>query len=302
MVSAQGRDRIVDQFILAFTLPGVEVRSELRDVICSDFEFDGTRAGIIDQTIHTTLLPNLFRRAGLAESGRFTPGGATSQGAVTPHPFANYMTPTNSDNNIARSGFSFDSPSVPFSRSASFSAGGWNSRPRTPSFAHPESTRMSESPSRSRTDEPASMAPVDMDILPTSAGRDLSTPGPMRAPGAIGPTGPRWTAEGLGRSTVWTILLQLLSPMRALQSILTVELRVFVRVRSSGALTYRAAWSSTRPVTSCATRTHGACASCSRAFSPSCLSVRRASGTAYSRQSLTLIDSLQASSHPGSFV
>ena len=60
LVSAHGRDRIIDQFVLAFALPLLHVRSELRDVICSDFEFDGTRAGIIHHTITVTLFPHLF--------------------------------------------------------------------------------------------------------------------------------------------------------------------------------------------------------------------------------------------------
>jgi hypothetical protein len=39
LLSAHGRDQIANQFIMAFALPGMDVTSELRDVICSDFEF-----------------------------------------------------------------------------------------------------------------------------------------------------------------------------------------------------------------------------------------------------------------------
>jgi hypothetical protein len=39
LLSAHGREQIANQFIMAFSLPGLDVRSELRDVICSDFEF-----------------------------------------------------------------------------------------------------------------------------------------------------------------------------------------------------------------------------------------------------------------------
>lgn len=89
LLSAHGRAQIANQFCMAFALPGMDVTSELRDVICSDFEFgefiqhltelssifqnltcfgffltspsqDGTRAGIIDQTITVTFLPTLF--------------------------------------------------------------------------------------------------------------------------------------------------------------------------------------------------------------------------------------------------
>jgi len=39
LLAAHGRAQIANQFIMAFALPGMDVTSELRDVICSDFEF-----------------------------------------------------------------------------------------------------------------------------------------------------------------------------------------------------------------------------------------------------------------------
>ncbi|CAD6919517.1 unnamed protein product, partial [Tilletia controversa] len=60
LLQARGREQIANQFKMAFALPGMDVQSELRDVICSDFEFDGTRAGIIDHTLTITLFPTLF--------------------------------------------------------------------------------------------------------------------------------------------------------------------------------------------------------------------------------------------------
>ncbi|WFD20703.1 hypothetical protein MCAP1_002955 [Malassezia caprae] len=87
VVLAHGRQHIADQFVLAFALPGLEVRSELRDVICSDFEFDGTRAGLIDHTVTVTLFPQLVGPAPeSSESSRRTSGALTSQGSITPHP------------------------------------------------------------------------------------------------------------------------------------------------------------------------------------------------------------------------
>ncbi|KAE8210393.1 hypothetical protein CF327_g5730 [Tilletia walkeri] len=60
LLQARGREQIANQFKMAFALPGMDVQSELRDVICSDFEFDGTRAGIIDHTLTISLFPTLF--------------------------------------------------------------------------------------------------------------------------------------------------------------------------------------------------------------------------------------------------
>ncbi|KAL9934640.1 hypothetical protein V8E36_006415 [Tilletia maclaganii] len=69
LLQARGREQIVNQFKMAFALPGMDVQSELRDVICSDFEFDGTRAGIIDHTLTITLFPTLFGPSTYAGSG-----------------------------------------------------------------------------------------------------------------------------------------------------------------------------------------------------------------------------------------
>lgn len=152
LLSAKGREQIANQFIMAFALPGLDVTSELRDVICSDFEFDGTRAGIIDQTISVTILPSIFGRStptfppGRGTSGRSAgstpythPGGRSggegssypyhSHSTITPHPFADYRTPgASAFHGTATQGHS---PTTPFSLSSLWGGGG-SSRPHTP--------------------------------------------------------------------------------------------------------------------------------------------------------------------------
>ncbi|CAO1630247.1 unnamed protein product [Sympodiomycopsis kandeliae] len=168
LLSAKGREQIANQFIMAFALPGLDVTSELRDVICSDFEFDGTRAGIIDQTISVTILPSIFGRSTptFGASGRsgFSPGGAgpssampgstpfpgfytahggksgdsgyphhgSNQSVITPHPFADYRTPGASSfgHHPDGGGTQGHSPTTPFSISNLW--GGGSSRPHTP--------------------------------------------------------------------------------------------------------------------------------------------------------------------------
>ena len=83
LVTAQGRERIMHQFALAFAISGLCVRSELRDVICSDFEFDGTRAGIIDQVITVSFLPSLL---GIEETPALRPHQLTATLRRTPLP------------------------------------------------------------------------------------------------------------------------------------------------------------------------------------------------------------------------
>ncbi|KAK0543880.1 hypothetical protein OC846_006254 [Tilletia horrida] len=77
LLQAKGREQIANQFKMAFALPGMDVQSELRDVICSDFEFDGTRAGIIDHTLTISLFPTLFGPSSYA-TGSHGPTGAAS--------------------------------------------------------------------------------------------------------------------------------------------------------------------------------------------------------------------------------
>jgi hypothetical protein len=141
---------------MAFSLPGMDVTSELRDVICSDFEFDGTRAGIIDHTISVTLLPSLFGSQSYSSSsaasyhpthyqndphgnyaGTSTPGYTLQSAGVTPHPFASQSqahTPAGGMSSMF-SRFTFSrphSPTTPYSVSNL-----WNSsRPHTPGAGH----------------------------------------------------------------------------------------------------------------------------------------------------------------------
>lgn len=172
LLAAKGREQIANQFIMAFTLPGMDVTSELRDVICSDFEFDGTRAGIIDQTISVTFLPSLFGTSNNAtaegakgsyphsahpgqsffEGSNHNRGGSatpayTLQSAVTPHPFASYSqshTPAGpgSSSMFSRFGHSQGhSPTTPYSLSGMWGGLG-GSRPHTPGQHVPSSSHM----------------------------------------------------------------------------------------------------------------------------------------------------------------
>ena len=213
LVSAHGRDRIVDQFILAFSMPGMDVHSELRDVICSDFEFDGTRAGIIDQTINVTLFPYLFRASGLDE-------GPTSampvSGSVTPHPFASYLTPTTSEGMFSanRSGNNTDNLASPMPHRFSYARGRTPSQGGETLLSTPRNGTPAK-PLRTSTDVSGSAIASD-DLGSSDSGPRLTTP--------------RWSAaQGLGRSTVWALLFQLINPMRTLRSLLTIELRLLVR-------------------------------------------------------------------------
>ncbi|WFD35227.1 hypothetical protein MCUN1_002077 [Malassezia cuniculi] len=192
LVSVHGRERIVDQFVLAFTIPTVNVISELRDVICSDFEFDGTRAGIIDHTIRVTFFPWF-----VGEEEEPPKAGVTS-GSITPHPFAE--TTYGSVNSPAQ-----------FARSRTYSSGGWSARPRTPRSV----SVMSATPSSARVRG----SPHASDKL-LSAG--VATPQPLDL-------GQRWAAEGLGRSSIWVLLVRFINPRRMLRSLLTIEMRVMSR-------------------------------------------------------------------------
>ncbi|WFD31822.1 hypothetical protein MSPP1_002862 [Malassezia sp. CBS 17886] len=246
LVSAHGRKRIEDQFILAFAFPGIEIRSELRDVICSDFEFDGTRAGIIDHTITVSLFPNLFRSRGAGSDGsRFTPGPLTSHGNITPHPFANYQTPTTADGGASRRQYSMGygqmSPATPFSagRRSSISGGGWSSRPRTPSHGG-EPLTLRRAPSdfaMGGGDQGTAVDDTDHADLPKSASMNsLTGPTVDTRPAMPADAGaPHWSAQGLGRSSIWTLLYNLLTQSRALHSLFSIELRLLSRLEFNDA-------------------------------------------------------------------
>ena len=255
LVSAHGRRRIVDQFILAFACPGIDIRSELRDVICSDFEFDGTRAGIIDHTITVSLFPNLFGSHHERDALATTPGAPLSHGNVTPHPFANYPTPTTSESggfHRSRSSYGFSmspvTPATPFQSGRAGSNGGWSSRPRTPAthdidagavrtanhdvspfptLSHSSSGEFGPTP---RSAEPSQ---IDTTGFPPSTSRDsLATPMPLdtRPAMPLDAGMSHWSAQGLGRNSMWVLLLNLISPKRTLRSIFSVELRLLSRL------------------------------------------------------------------------
>ncbi|PKI83646.1 hypothetical protein MVES_002590 [Malassezia vespertilionis] len=210
LVSVHGRNRILDQFILTFAFPGLDVRSELRDVICSDFEFDGTRAGIIDHTVTVSLFPFFFGRRTDAEK-RYRHGPHMATGSVTPHPFANYATPSTAEGTFSRSRSFLSSPSgsaTPFSggRKNSFSAGGWSSRTRTPVV--PESFT------------PRQGSDSGYELTPVASAGDFS--------GRFAPLGaglPHYASHGLGRRTIWALLLHKLDPLQALRSFFSFELQ-----------------------------------------------------------------------------
>lgn len=186
LVYVHGRERIVDQFVIAFATPTVNVVSELRDVICSDFEFDGTRAGIIDHKISVTFFPWL-----VGQEER-QPRSAGPSGGITPHPFADDT-------------HGFVSPTPP-PRSRSFSIGGRSAWPRTPRSFEPSSLQLRESPFIEK--------PLSAGVTPLPLGADSL----------------RWSADGLGRTSLWVVLGRLLSPRQLLYNALTVKLRVLSRL------------------------------------------------------------------------
>jgi len=212
IVLAHGRQHIADQFVLAFALPGLEVRSELRDVICSDFEFDGTRAGLIDHTVTVTLFPQLVGQAPeTSESARRTPGALTSQGSVTPHPFFNYYTAVSAQ----------DPPGSSHRRRLSSHVTS-PLPPMTPRSTHTNGAlnRASAEPLPTMSLGPSALEPVcesessdEAPLIPLSATRST------------------WAApNGLGRRPAWTFLYDLLRPSRTLRMLLSVELRILSRL------------------------------------------------------------------------
>ncbi|PWY98678.1 hypothetical protein BCV70DRAFT_212594 [Testicularia cyperi] len=257
LLSAHGRDQIANQFIMAFALPGMDVQSELRDVICSDFEFDGTRAGIIDHTITVTFLPSLFgsstkaasdagasdvNRTPRAHPGQSVHGYPLSALPMTPHPFIDYAA-----NSSAFSRFGGQShphsPTTPFSISSIW--GG--SRPHTP--GHPSSVRPLSGTSAHPTHTPPSVNGED----PGTAGSanlfgtlnggthtyiDAETLQQQLAARPAIPADalqPHWTQEGLGRKTFRTLLWSLFHPRAVLKSLFSIQLRVMSRLEFNDA-------------------------------------------------------------------
>lgn len=259
LVSVHGRRRIIDQFVLAFACPGIDIRSELRDVICSDFEFDGTRAGIIDHTITITFFPMLFgaHKDYNGVSSATTPGAPMSHGSVTPHPFANYATPTTADGSgfhRSRSGYGFAmspaTPATPFMQRTNSSSSRWSSRPRTPGvpeanaepFSAQQSLASPAPPSNADGVADSEFGPMlrgsepeqlDTSGLPVSASHDsVSTPMPIDTRPAMPLDAgiPHWSAQGLGRNSIWVLLVNLISPRRTLRSLFSIELRLLSRL------------------------------------------------------------------------
>ncbi|UZJ54514.1 hypothetical protein CBS101457_003834 [Exobasidium rhododendri] len=268
LLSAKGREQIADQFIMAFSLPGMDVTSELRDVICSDFEFDGTRAGIIDQTISVTFLPSLFGSQGHSSSssqsyhashpqhdrsgthaGTSTPGYTLQSAGVTPHPFASQsqaQTPAGG----AGSMFSRFSISRPHSPTTPYSLSGlWgSSRPHTPGgrashmkpLSTPFSQRPSTPPSVNGDDEEEEQSQSELVKHAEDSTRfitaDESGGGQVSRPKMpVDHIIPHWTSDGLGRGTVHAFLWGILHPRAVLKSLCTIHLRVMSRLEFNDA-------------------------------------------------------------------
>ncbi|PWN43498.1 hypothetical protein IE81DRAFT_288630 [Ceraceosorus guamensis] len=258
LLAAVGREQIANQFIMAFALPGMDVTSELRDVICSDFEFDGTRAGIIDQTISVTFLPSLFGSAPPKSTARTPAPGATSHAAhssLTPHPFLNYASgssaypaPNNDGSSSVFSRFGFGgggaAKSGPHSPVTPYSLWG-SSRPHTPGpghsirpmssgpgssaphSAHPWHARASTPPSVNGDydeDEQYSYGDAEGDGVTTVMHRPTQ-------PAVV----PHWSHEGLGRSTVSSFVWGLFHPRQVLRHLCTIQLRLMSRLEFNDA-------------------------------------------------------------------
>lgn len=265
LLAASGREQIANQFIMAFTLPGLDVKSELRDVICSDFEFDGTRAGIIDQTISVTLLPSLFGKSNQDSStseprsatypsndyqhdrgGSATPAYTLHSG-ITPHPFANYSqshTPAGGGSMFSRFASQTHSPTTPYSVSSMWGT----SRPHTPGTASSQIRPLSQS-FRPSTPPSVNGDDDDFDHTGTSnttiqafgdeshymstneAGGGQITRPPMPADALQ----PHWSHQGLGRTTVRAFLWGVFHPRAVLKHICTINLRLMSRLEFNDA-------------------------------------------------------------------
>lgn len=245
-VSAHGSNRIIDQFMMAFSLPGLDVRSELRDVICSDFEFDGTRAGIIDHTVTVTFFPNIFGRPRQTPlSGRFTPGPLASQGSITPHPFLNYPMSSGDHHGPVRrrTGMSYVqsplTPSTPF-LNAPTSASGSNSmhssRPRTPGWVQESSL---SAPGLATSNGALDSSPVQasrgdsvpMEALPEQERHEVPPLAALSSGMPQDAVKSHWTApQGLGRRPLWVLIYDILHPLEILRAFFSVELRIFSRL------------------------------------------------------------------------
>ncbi|CBQ71456.1 conserved hypothetical protein [Sporisorium reilianum SRZ2] len=264
LLSAHGRTQIANQFMMAFALPGMDVQSELRDVICSDFEFDGTRAGIIDHTITVTLFPSLFGSSSSkptpdpnASDVNRTPRASYPMSAsafpMTPHPFIDY----GANSAYSRVASRPHSPTTPFSISSIWggsrphtpghapSAGVSGMRPLSGTSAYPTNTPPSVNgqdfdPSASTSATPTSNALlnsltngssthhyVDAELVQ----QQLDSRPPIPADALT----PHWTSPGLGRQTLRTLLWSLFHPRAVLKSLCSIQLRVMSRLEFNDA-------------------------------------------------------------------
>ncbi|CDR99017.1 hypothetical protein [Sporisorium scitamineum] len=264
LLSAHGRTQIANQFMLAFALPGMDVQSELRDVICSDFEFDGTRAGIIDHTITVTLFPSLFGSSSSkptpdpnASDVNRTPRASYPMSAsaypMTPHPFIDY----GANSSYSRVASHPHSPTTPFSIASIWggsrphtpgpapSAGASGIRPLSGTSAYPTNTPPSVNGEDLDANASTSATPTANAILNNLTNgsnthhyvdaelvqQQLDSRPPIPADALT----PHWTSEGLGRQTLRTLLWSLFHPRAVLKSLCSVQLRVMSRLEFNDA-------------------------------------------------------------------
>lgn len=230
LVSAHGRDRIIDQFVLAFALPLLHVRSELRDVICSDFEFDGTRAGIIHHTITVTLFPNLFGLPTTSSSqDLFTPGTATSFGGNTPLPyFSNHpMSGGETSGHSVRRRSSLQNFVSPRGSSTPQDLN------RSSSISSLRARALAGGVSPSHLPRPLSLGPSALEFLASSKAQDDSEtlPSPPVPSMPVDAAKKHWNAPpGLGRRSLFALIRDVLFPSDALRAMFSMELSLFSRL------------------------------------------------------------------------
>lgn len=231
---------------------------------------DGTRAGIIDQTITVTFFPSLFgsdnlpaAQASGSGSSRMFSGDGTSMGYPlissttphTPHPFLNYQTPgASSFSHADQSGFSQPhSPTTPFSLSSLW---GSSSRPHTPGYAGNSAIRPFSSVPQSvyASNTPLSVNGEDFEgaeqrgggalvngassshfMTTEEAGGGQSTSSTSRPAMPAEALTPHWSAGGLGRGSLRGFIWGLLHPRAALRSLCSIQLRLLSRLEFNDA-------------------------------------------------------------------
>ncbi|PWN30585.1 hypothetical protein BDZ90DRAFT_229600 [Jaminaea rosea] len=242
LLAAKGREQVANQFIMAFALPGMDVTSELRDVICSDFEFDGTRAGIIDQTISVTFLPSIFgsddsvppSAAGNSRDLSGHHSHSAHPAGITPHPFADYRTP-----GASAFGHAQHSPVTPFTLSSLWAGG--SSRPHTPggggggaSSMRPFTTPAPRQDSGGSLDEDTNHGLPPSTVFASAEQTGGGSVSRLKMP--TDAVTPHWAHEGgLGRGTVANLLWGLFHPRAMLKRLCTINLRLMSRLEFNDA-------------------------------------------------------------------